>query len=1003
MSQSISWAAAVGGRQVMITQSAVPIYSPPAWPSPAPALPVAVAGEAYTATLPAPVTSDDETPVVSISGLPPGLALTGLTIAGTPTAGGAFALRLTATDKGGEASIDLPLTVSIAVPVLPAPQALPDAVVGAPYHVTLRGATGIGVTYFVQGLPAGLSFEPSTLTISGTPAASATLGVAHVTLMAANSAGQATEAMSMGVDAKPAASAPPSQGTPAPIPVVVPITVVPATASWARFPYLGGATVGQRVTLDVPAAVATTGHTITGYATGPGFPSGWTFDPKALTITGTPSMVGTNGNLFPLVATSSDGSHVDATFVLDGRSAPLPASELVAPLNFSPLGAGTIAQVFLINEGATALTGGYRTFGMPLPTGALPKGSGLVAAIAHGAPVPAQVDVQSTYADGSARFAAVTVPLLGVAPGVSTLVVLSPATTPTMSAPSSAGFALKGAQTATLTITPAGAAPIAVDLTTLLAAPTSDVHLSGGFVVETRARVALFRGVDLVIDRRVYADGSWVNDVTLSNVKYDAPGWGNVVYAATLVDETGATQFSFPTVNHFAGQSWHFPWRNAPPPAVHVQFDMPAWVKIGASPSYGFARGIAKGNIPTALGVGSTYGPLGSQGVTLYMPTTGGRPDIGIQPAWVATWALSQDSMAHRAMLQQAEAAPPWECWSGTDGEWANVLAHPTLQLNPGNSSGVIAVYAAQNATGSAIGQPLGTSYWTVDVAHQPDLYFQAWLSTGTRYYHDRLQAQAAFGIGNCWTGMRNNAVLGNAPDNVLFGAQGRGGAWTLRQVQEAAAFGRDADKSTTYLRQVANDNYSWLGATAALLAPLEGELAGFLPAINGSGINVAPWQCDFLAMVTAQGALMGYAGARTWCAFAANWTAGRFTELGPDAGVMEAPVYDPSTSNNGQIWWSSAKGGWQYPVMLQTWHALREAFITYKETNVGSSAPYWSGWGNGEQGNVALAALAALATALPDHPALVPVFEAGCDYGYPYTSLGDFQTQPTWNLVPAV
>ena len=113
--------------------------------------------------------------VFGATDLPPGLSLNGLTgvVSGTPAAAGTFFVTFTATDKGennNKVIQVVPLTV------LPAASdfrfttlLLDNGQVGTAYSDTLRTNAVSGVTFGATGLPPGLSLDPATGTISGTP------------------------------------------------------------------------------------------------------------------------------------------------------------------------------------------------------------------------------------------------------------------------------------------------------------------------------------------------------------------------------------------------------------------------------------------------------------------------------------------------------------------------------------------------------------------------------------------------------------------------------------------------------------------------------------------------------------------------------------------------------------------------------------------------------------------------------------------------------------------
>lgn len=117
--------------------------------------------------------------MLSAACCPPGLSLsqTGL-LDGTPTASGSFSFTLRVIDKttfstGGEAFIDVPLTltINVAPAITLSPATLPPATVASGYGATVTASGGTGPYSFMVSagsLPPGVSLSPSGA-ISGTP------------------------------------------------------------------------------------------------------------------------------------------------------------------------------------------------------------------------------------------------------------------------------------------------------------------------------------------------------------------------------------------------------------------------------------------------------------------------------------------------------------------------------------------------------------------------------------------------------------------------------------------------------------------------------------------------------------------------------------------------------------------------------------------------------------------------------------------------------------------
>jgi large repetitive protein len=143
-------------------------------------LPAGTAGTAYSQVLTlsggiAPYT------VTQTGALPTGLTFNAATrtFSGTPTQSGTFNISVTATDSTGgtAATITNNYTLTIAAPTLTlTPATVPAGTAGTAYSQTFTASGGIApYTYTLTGaLPAGLTFNPATGTLGGTPTVAGT-------------------------------------------------------------------------------------------------------------------------------------------------------------------------------------------------------------------------------------------------------------------------------------------------------------------------------------------------------------------------------------------------------------------------------------------------------------------------------------------------------------------------------------------------------------------------------------------------------------------------------------------------------------------------------------------------------------------------------------------------------------------------------------------------------------------------------------------------------------
>jgi large repetitive protein len=157
-----------------ITNDDVPVTVSPA------SLPNGTVATAYSQTITASGGTAPYGFAVTAGSLPAGLTLSsGGTLAGTPTAGGTFNFTVTATDAAGAPgpfSGSQAYTVTIAAPTIALPATtLANGTLGQAYSAGITAATGGTAAYAYAvtagALPGGLTLDPATGGISGTPGA----------------------------------------------------------------------------------------------------------------------------------------------------------------------------------------------------------------------------------------------------------------------------------------------------------------------------------------------------------------------------------------------------------------------------------------------------------------------------------------------------------------------------------------------------------------------------------------------------------------------------------------------------------------------------------------------------------------------------------------------------------------------------------------------------------------------------------------------------------------
>lgn len=351
-------------------------------------LPSGTVSTAYAQTVTASGGSAPYSFLVTAGSLPAGLTLSpGGVVSGTPTAGGTFNFTVTATDSSGSPgpfSGNRAYTLTIAAPTIALPSAsLPTATLGVAYSGNVGPASGgtapYGYAVTAGALPGGISLNPSTGALSGTPSALGTFNFSVTATDSSTGTGpySATTAYSITtVDVAPVAGA--SSAT----------VAYNAAAANVALNLSGGTPTSLTIVTPPPHGTATvSGTTIsyeptTGYAGPDSFVytatnSGGTSAPATVSITVQDPVI----TITPLTGLSATvAAPYTQIFVFNGGSEPwsgfqvtnLPAGLSITATSLNSVtisGAPTAAGTFNLNVSATdASTGnGPYTVGQAFP------------------------------------------------------------------------------------------------------------------------------------------------------------------------------------------------------------------------------------------------------------------------------------------------------------------------------------------------------------------------------------------------------------------------------------------------------------------------------------------------------------------------------------------------------------------------------------------------------------------------------------------------------------
>jgi hypothetical protein len=348
-----------------------------------PVAPNGVAGTAYSHTF----TTSGTTPVtfaVTAGTLPAGLTLDAATgvLSGTPTTAGSETFTVTATNTAGVAVQVSTITIA-AAPVAPAftSPVAPDGVAGTAYShtFTASGTTPVTFTVTAGTLPTGLTLDPATGVLSGTPT---TAGTDTFTVTATNAAGIAVQVSTV---------------------TIAPAPVAPAFTSPVAPDGVAGTAYSHTFTTSgtTPVTFAVTAGTL---------PTGLTLDAATGVLSGTPTTAGSE--TFTVTATNAAGIAVQVSTVTI-------ASAPVAPAFTSPVAPDGVAGTAYSH---TFTTSGTAPVTFAVTAGSLPAGLTLDPAtgVLSGTPTTAGTEIftiTATNAAGNAvQDSTVTITAAPVAP-----------------------------------------------------------------------------------------------------------------------------------------------------------------------------------------------------------------------------------------------------------------------------------------------------------------------------------------------------------------------------------------------------------------------------------------------------------------------------------------------------------------------------------------------------------------------------------------------------------
>lgn len=365
--------------------------------------------------------------------------------------------------------------------------------------------------------------------------------------------------------------------------------------------------------------------------------------------------------------------------------------------------------------------------------------------------------------------------------------------------------------------------------------------------------------------RRHAGSGSVRAEVVLENTWAENANPRNRFYDLAIhVD--GAKRLEQRAVEHFLHSRWRrafWTGGHAEPALMHDRAEL---VASAAVPPYDLSLRIAEATIAGEGRILAAHraNVTSSGAIAPYMPTTGGRADIGPLPRWSAVHVVSQDVRARDAVLANGEAAAvvPIHYRERRSDLPLSIAAHPQAWTPRPRSVGDERYPA--------------TAYrdtpFHVDQSHQPSLSYYPYLLTGDLFHLEELHFWANWNALSVQPGYREGA------SGLVKTNQVRGQAWALRTLGHAALVTPDRHPLKAYFGRQLAANMDWYVANYPRNPERSSRRVGrWLPAGFGNRTTIAPWQNDYMAIVLADLVRNEVAGAREFLEWLAGFVVGRW------------------------------------------------------------------------------------------------------------------------------
>jgi hypothetical protein len=373
-------------------------------------------------------------------------------------------------------------------------------------------------------------------------------------------------------------------------------------------------------------------------------------------------------------------------------------------------------------------------------------------------------------------------------------------------------------------------------------------HLTAHFAIRFYPGVNKTR-VDVVVEN------NWTYELAPQNFTYDA---SILVGGKSVYSKAGLVQY------HHSRWRKLF-WVDGNEPQVNVKHNTEYLIKSRALPNYD--RGLTVPEAALAQLQTSWTGAITEPGATgmanPYMPSTGGRNDIGLLPGWAVEYLLSMDKRAKTVTLGTADLAGSFSSHyrDKNTGLPVSVVDYPYMTILGRAGDAYNRTLKRSEAFPACAGTDLCKTPNTNDSAHQPNFAYLPYLVTGDYYYLEELQFWAM------WNVFSDNPYYREFEKGLVNPDQVRGQAWSLRTLAEVTYITPDSHPLKNHFKSVLDANLDWYNATYvagtktsnALGTNALGIITNGYSLVYDNATGIGPWQDDFFTSAVGHASELGF------------------------------------------------------------------------------------------------------------------------------------------------